>query len=193
MAAFRAGKIEPILCNDSLADWEKGIITPPSGSLFPTKKGQKKDCSKVIQRKEKLFFQSMIILKSWIHKLITSFSYGNIRRNQYWLLKSLDSFRCLWIAVFKMLPDTHESNFVRQILQNLLLNLLSVNKCWQSFTVSASVFFKNLLKMLRIDTKWRFKIVAMHSLLSGFPRSRTVGQNLKRCIDFAILCLKRRF
>lgn len=42
MAAFRAGKIEQILCNDSLADWEKGIITPPSRSLFPTKKGQKK-------------------------------------------------------------------------------------------------------------------------------------------------------
>ena len=48
--------------------------------------------------------------------------------------------------MFKMLSDTHESNFVRQILQNLLLNLLSVNKCWQSFTISASVFFKNLLK-----------------------------------------------
>ena len=135
----------------------------------------------------------MIIWKSWTHKLITSFSFGNVRRNQYWLLKSLDSFRYLWIAVFKMLPDTHESNFVRQILQNLLLNLLSFNKCWQSFTVSASVFFKNLLKMSGIDTKWRFKIVAMHSLLSGFPGSRTVGQNLKRCTDCAILCLKRRF
>lgn len=56
MAAFWAGKIEPILCNDSLADWEKGIITPPSRSLFPTKKGQKGDCSKVIQRKEKTLF-----------------------------------------------------------------------------------------------------------------------------------------
>lgn len=51
MAAFWAGKIEPILCNDSLADWEKGIITPPSRSLFPTE-----DCSKVIQRKEKAHF-----------------------------------------------------------------------------------------------------------------------------------------
>lgn len=193
MAAFWAGKIEPILCNDSLADWEKGIITPPSRSLFPTKKGQKRTVVKSFNEKKRLFFQSMIILTSWIHKLITSFSYRNIRRNQYSLLKSLDSFRCLWIAVFKMLSDTHESNFVRQILQNLLLNLLSVNKCWQSFTVSASVFFKNLLKMSGIDTKWRFKIVAMHSLLSGFPGSRTVGQNLKRCIDFAILRLKRRF
>lgn len=171
----------------------KGIITPPSRSLFPTKKRTKKDCSKVIQRKEKTLFSVDDHFKSWIHKLITSFSYRNIRRNQYSLLKSLDSFRCLWIAVFKRLSDTHESNFVRQILQNLLLNLLSVNKCWQSFTVSASVFFKNLLKMSGIDTKWRFKIVAMHSLLSGFPGSRTVGQNLKRCIDFAILRLKRRF
>lgn len=42
MAAFRAGKIEPILCNDSLADWEKEIITPPSRSLFPTKKDKKR-------------------------------------------------------------------------------------------------------------------------------------------------------
>lgn len=56
MAAFRAGRIEPILCNDSLADWEKEIITPPSRSLFATKKKQKKDCSKVIQRKEKTLF-----------------------------------------------------------------------------------------------------------------------------------------
>lgn len=56
MAAFRAGKIEPILCNDSLADWERELSRPLREVSSQQKKGKKKDCSKVIQRKEKTLF-----------------------------------------------------------------------------------------------------------------------------------------
>ena len=42
MAAFRAGKIEPILCNDSLADRERELSRPLREVSSQQKKDKKK-------------------------------------------------------------------------------------------------------------------------------------------------------
>lgn len=42
MAAFRAGKIEQILCNDSLADWESELSRPLREVSSQQKKDKKK-------------------------------------------------------------------------------------------------------------------------------------------------------